>query len=270
MTCEDWPITPDPECCPGWDELDPAAQARGIRFASQVLWALSGRQWRICATCVRPCEVFCLCCTSASYRPPGWWAPGVAGIGWGPRIVDGEWVNCGCACSSCCKAACAVRLAPGPVREITEVRIDGQVVDPGTYQVIDGRLLVRSAAAGCWPECNDLSLADTESGTWSVSYRYGLTPPATALDMAAVLACEAAKRCAGKKCRISGRITQLDRDGVTMTLDPAAFFDAGLTGLPEVDAWLRSVNPYRLAAAGQVWSPDVKPPSVVSWPSGVC
>lgn len=136
--------------------------------------------------------------------------------------------------------------------------------------VLDGNILVRSAGAGCWPECNDLASPDTQGGTWSVTYSYGIKPSVTALEMAAVFACEVAKLCAGVKCRLSGPITSVNRDGVSITLDPKAFIDFGLTGLPEVDRWLRVINPHGLAQRGEIWSPDSKPLRQVTWPSNVC
>lgn len=268
VACDPWPIVPDPECCPDWEQLPASARARGIRIATETIWALSGRQYQVCTACIRPCKAFCLCCGD-NYMPPGYW--GIR-TGWGPYVNgEGRWVNCGCGCGGgCCKAACAVRLDPGPAIDILSVKIGGVVVPPNTYRVLDGNLLVRSAEAGCWPECNDLASPDTAAGTWSVTYSYGNKPSAVALDMAAILACEVAKLCANRKCRLSGRITQVTRDGVSVTLDPKAFIDSGLTSLPEIDQWLRVVNPYGLASQSQVWSPDTLPPKQVTWPAATC
>src|SRR4029078_430552 len=115
-----------------------------------------------------------------------------------------------------------------------------------------------------------LALPDTAPGTWSVTYSHGTGTSATALDMAAIMACEVAKLCSGQKCRLSGRITQLSRDGVSITLAPKAFLDLGLTGLTEVDQWIKVMNPHGLWQRGEVWSPDVRPPRQVTWPSATC
>lgn len=272
MACDPWPIVIDTDCCPEWDQLSATARARGIRIATEVIWALSGRQYQVCTACVRPCQTFCLCC-GGSYLPPGWWGLR-AGMGWwGPTVNEqGKWTNCGCGCGGggCCKSACAVRLDPAPVIAISSVKINGVAVPADSYRILDGNVLVRASGAGCWPSCNDLSLADAGSGTWSVTYSYGTMPSAVALDMASILACEFAKFCANRKCRLSGRITQVTRDGVSVTLDPKQFIDAGLTGLPEIDQWLRIVNPHGLAQASQVWSPDTLPPRQVTWPLQTC
>lgn len=278
MTCAPWPIVIDETCCPEWDSLPEAARARGLRIATEVIWALSGRQFQVCTACIRPCETFCLCCTGQKYMPPGWWGLGKGGgVGggtgwWGPYVNGaGQWENCGCGCAGgCCKAACAVRLDPAPAVSITSVKIGGVAQPLDSFQVLDGNLLVRSAQAGCWPTCNDLSSPDTAAGTWSVTYQWGTAPTLTGLDMAAIFACEAAKFCANRKCRLTGRITSLSRDGVSIDLDPKAFFDNGLTGLIEVDSWLRVVNPHGLAQPSQVWSPETMPPRQVTWPLSRC
>lgn len=264
--CEPWPIVIDPECCPGWDQLSEPARARAIRIATEVIWALSGRRFSVCSSCVRPCSTVCLSCGDPSFYPGSYiWRDAPYG--------GSSQGGCGCGCGGLfgrCKSACAVRLDPAPAIAILSVKIDGMVVPANTYQVVDGNLLVRDPAAGCWPKCNNLALPDTAAGTWSVSYSHGSSTSAVALDMAAILACELGKLCAGQKCRLSGRITQLSRDGVSITLDPKAFIDEGLTSLPEVDQWLRVVNPYQLPAPGEVWSPDVRPPRQVTWPTTAC
>jgi hypothetical protein len=269
MSCEAWPIVVDPTCCPEWPDFPAAVQQRAIALATETIWALSGRQFGICTACVRPCKAFCFSCGTGCMRPgqwgqiPGWGRPYVNGAG--------QWTSCGCGCGagSSCKAACAVYLDPAPVNEIVSVKINGAAV-PGGFMVLDGNILVRAAGAGCWPECNDLASADTAAGTWSVTYTYGIKPTATALYMAAIFACEAAKLCAGLKCRLSGPITQVTRDGVSITLDPKQFIDAGLTSIPEIDRWLRAINPYGLAQRGEIWSPDTQPLRQVTWPSNVC
>jgi len=267
VTCDPWPIVIDADCCPDWDQLSPTARARGVRIATETIWALSGRRYQICTACVRPCRSLCLRCGD-QYTPPGYWGLRHSPYG----NLNGSFSGCGCGCDvgASCKAACAVRLDPAPVINMLSVKVDGVVVPSGSYQVIDGNLLVRAPGAGCWPRCNDLALPDTAAGTWSATYSWGNSPSAVALDMASILACEIGKFCANRKCRLSGRITQLSRDGVSITLDPKQFIDAGLTGLPEVDQWLRVVNPHGLAQASEVWSPDTLPPRQVTWPLATC
>lgn len=269
MGCLPWNIQVDPNCCPGWTELPESIRDQALALAADQLWALSGRRFQTCEVCIRPCKTFCICCGN-TYQRPGMW--GVR-QGWGPYVnPQGQWVDCGCACaSSCCKAACAVFLDPGPAdpdQPIT-VTIDGIVQPTDSYLVLNGNILVRRADFGCWPQCNDLTVPAADGG-WSIAYHYGLRPPAAGLRVGAILACEIAKQCAGLKCRLPSNVTQLSRDGVSLTLDPKAFIDTGLTFLPEVNAWLRQVNPYGLFQPGDVWSPDTEAPYQVTWPGRTC
>lgn len=265
----------NPDCCPGWADLSQARKDQAIRIATEIIWGLSGRQFQVCSTCVRPCETFCLSCGPKIDRP-GYWGLTYGGAYGAGAAIGGAGAACGCGCANgggCgtgCKSSCAIRLDPAPVIAITEVRIDGVVQSANTYQVINGNLLVRAPSAGCWPKCNDLASANTASGTMSVLYSYGNKQSATALDMAAILACELGKALCGQKCRISGRITSVNRDGVSIQLDPKTFLRAGLTSLPEVDQWLQVVNPKGLPSRGEVWSPDVMPPRQVTWPANSC
>lgn len=251
MACEPWPL--DATCCDGWDEIDPDVQRAATQRAVDLIWMLSGRRFGLCQVTVRPCPRRC------APPPPTWWA----GVGWYPAVVDGAIVNvsaCGCRTRCACTPYSAVVLEPGPVTSITEVRIDGTVLDPAAYLVLDARELVRTDG-GQWPGCQRLDQPDGAADTWTVTYTYGLPVPAGGQAAASVLACELAKACTGAgRCRLPNRVQQITRDGVSMTLlDPMEFLDKGRIGLPEIDAWLAAVNPNALPEAPRVLSPDLPP-----------
>ena len=121
-------------CCDGWDDLDPDLQAQATRYATLVLWSATGRRYGECEHTVRPCGRYC----GEGY---GYiYADGF----WTPYIWNGVWRNCWCGegpgCWKC-KPDCQLYL-PGPVASVTEVLLDGVVVDPDTYRVwADGELL---------------------------------------------------------------------------------------------------------------------------------
>jgi len=74
---------------------------------------------------------------------------------------------------------------------------------------------------------------------------------------AGLLAGELLKARRGGKCRLPARAQSVAREGVDVTLlDPAALYEAGLTGLAEVDQWITAVNPARLRTRPSVSSPD--------------
>lgn len=220
-----------------------------VLSASQVTWALTGRQYSTCDVTVRPCRRTCAEFPSLDFRP-GWQGP------W-PVLVNGAWFNLACQCGSTCscRELCEVDL-PYPVCEVSEVVVDGAALDPGAYRVDDFRKLVRTDGE-CWPRCQDMAAPDSEVGTWSVTLTYGREPPQIAFDAAAELACELIKARIGQTCRLPQRMTSLTRQGVTMSLlDPMSFFKDGRTGLYLMDLAIRALNPKMLARAPGVYSPD--------------
>ncbi len=165
-------------------------------------------------------------------------------------------------CDSCLVACepSLVKLAGVPVREITEVKIGGDVVDPSEYRLFNERYLQRLNSVR-WPWAQNLTLPDTEANTFSVTYTYGADPPALGIAAAASIACELYKACtAGAgECRLPTGVTRIVRQGVT--IDRLAFTSWGFregrwaTGLPLVDAFLATVNPSGLQRRPTFWAP---------------
>jgi hypothetical protein len=229
--------------------VPPATLDAAVLSASQVVWALTGRQYSTCDVTVRPCRRACADFPSVGVGT-GWQGP------W-PALVDGVWFNLACGCGSTCSCTdlCEVDL-PYPVCEVFEVMVDGVALEPTAYRVDDFRKLVRTDGE-CWPYCQDMAAPDTEEGTWSVSLTYGREPPQIALDAAADLACEMVKARIGQACRLPQRMTSLTRQGVSMSfIDPMSFFKEGRTGIYLLDLAIRTLNPRLLARPPGVYSPD--------------
>ena len=84
-------------------------------------------------------------------------------------------------------------------------------------------------------------------------------------DMA--VACEYIKACNGSECRLPGRVSSLARQGVTISMvDVNELLRNGLTGIPEVDQVIRSINPSGLKGRTRFYSPDLPNPREVTWP----
>lgn len=247
-TCA-WTI--DTGCCPTWAGLDPADQARATQWATDVLWAATGRQFGVCPITVRPCF-------NERYNGLGvYWGDGT----FLPYIWNGTWYNSGCGCAGrCCCQPLPFTQAwlPGPVAGISEVRVDGIVIDSTAYRVDDAQWLVRQDGL-TWPVCQDYNLAAGLPGTWSVTYFRGTPVPASLLGAAGSLACEYAKACTGGECRLPGRISSIIRQGVSIQMvDVDALLAKGYTGLVEVDQVIRAFNPAGLTHRLRVLSPDVQ------------
>lgn len=251
----DWPLNTD--CVPGWAEHSPAVQARATTFATFVLDAMTGRQFGQCPVTVRPCGTGCRFSVGYQTFPVGAPAPNVPGPWMVPYIVGGTWRNCACDGGCSCAPACRVELN-GPIAEITEVKVDGLVLDPSAYALI-GQWLARTDGGECWPSCQDPAVPDTEEDTFSVTYVPGRLLPEAGQIAAGILAGEFAKACAGNGCSLPPQIASLTRQGVDVEfVDPQTVFQDGKTGIREVDLFVQSVNPGRLRQRARVYSPDIR------------
>jgi hypothetical protein len=73
---------------------------------------------------------------------------------------------------------------------------------------------------------------------------------------AGVLAMEFLKAQAGdRSCRLPKGTTQVNRNGISVTIDPG-LFDNKISGIPEVDSIVMRHNPNRLKQKSMVYSPD--------------
>lgn len=215
--------------------------------ASQILYDLSGRQFTgSCQRTVRPCATSCMCGVQVLSRGHL--------VGWSGDCWSGT--PCGC------QPLSEVKLAGYPVRSITEVKIDGVALDPSEYRLDGYRHLVRLGGAK-WPACQSLDLADTEEGTWSVTYVHGQIPPQMAQLAAQQLACEVYKSCQGLECALPMGATRITRQGITIertffALDSAT--GVWRTGMPFVDGFLNAVNPSGLRRRPTFWGAGRKYP----------
>lgn len=222
-------------------------------LASGVLFGLSGRRWAGHGT--RTITVF-------ASRTPWWWQRTDLGLPWDPTwgaclwggpvalplMVGGELFN-----HSGCDRPPAIRLPDYPVRAVTEVRVAGQVRDPGTYRLLGNRYLEDSWEG--WPTCGLDGV-----GALEVDYAYGAVLPTAGVAAAVLLASELAKAAAGQPSALPGYVYQRVRQAVTESfVRTDSLFDKGRTGLPSVDLWLAAVNPAGLRRRARSWSPDTDP-----------
>jgi hypothetical protein len=162
----------------------------------------------------------------------------------------------------CCELS-EVMLSGYPIREVTEVKIDGTVIDTTEYRLDARQRLVRVADADGkrqrWPGCQRLDRDDTEEDTFSVTYTFGQDPPQLGLDAAQALACQLAYAtpAASGECELPDGTVRVTRQGVTIDLEE--FSRVGVLLLPTVALFLEVYNPSRLRRRSAVWSPDLQP-----------
>jgi hypothetical protein len=247
--CDPWPVRWI--CDPDGTDLTVVNQA--IQFATEVVWALSGRQFGLCTITLRPCRRDCF--DSAWTASWSEWSS----LTWPqPALVGGQWFNlvCGGCGDTCTCTRLSEALLPAPVHDVVEVRVDGSPLATGAYRLDDNRKLVRTDG-GEWPRCNDLNLADSATGTWSVTARFGQDVPEGGAWAVGELACQLIAARNGDDCQLPRQVTQLVRQGVTLRFDNLVeLLKEGLTGLYLVDLFIRTVNPRGLTRRSQTYNVD--------------
>lgn len=244
---------------------------RWRRVAAELLFGLTGQRFGpSCPVTVRPCRKQCadgfgLLASRFFYQGQGYQSTGQ----FIPYMRDGMMFNASlCGCDGDCHCGpelCEVYL-PGPIYDVVSVDIGGATVDPTTYNVLDGRFLVRrsdvaaDAAGGtCWPSCQDMSLPPGADGTFTVVYRTGIPLPAMGVAALSELASHYIRGCNGCGCGIGAQqnLSRLSRQGVELEFaDPQQILEDGRTGLPLTDLFIHTVNPSKLPQAMRVLSPD--------------
>lgn len=211
--------------------------------ASGILYALSGRQYPgACTSTVRPHGGGYGCCHVATHLLSGCvtldsWTAATNGGACGDGGLD---------------------LGLYPVRSITQVKVDGQVVAPSAYRLDGKRWLVRLGATLHWPVDQRLDLPDTAVGTFSVTAAHGADPPDAGVSAASLLAAELSKSRSALPNSLPRRVTTIVRQGVTMAVaDPQGYLREGLSGIWEIDLFLRAANPGRQTTKPLVWSPEL-------------
>lgn len=237
-------ISPDDCCSPA---TDATADQRLVAAtaASEFMWAHTGRRYGIGIDTVRPCR-------TRTGGPSRFDLPSTDRfIATGPMAFFHG--TCGCSRpSDCgCRQKDHIRLPRDRVRQILEVKVDGEVISADQYRLRRPNRLYR--LDGTWPCCQDLALEDDEEGTWSVRYQFGRPVPAIGLIAARRLACEYLKALVDDPtCRLPGNARSVTARGISVDL--GRLLDQGVIGLFEVDAAFESLGKDERASA---WSPEL-------------
>jgi hypothetical protein len=250
-----WPIVGD---CSLQADQQPELVEAANQMAIDILHAASGRQFGECVVTYQPCRRDC----AVGIAPLNMWE--VLDIRSASIAMRTPWDNgyySTMVCSNCAVDDCGcadlvdIQLWHRNVTSIMDVTVDGVTLAPSAYRLWRNRLV--RIDGGAWPECQDATVANGEIGTWSVSYRHGLTVPYGGRVAAGILACEIAKAlCGDTSCALPKRVQSVTRQGVSVAfLDPQDFLAEGKTGIYAVDLWLHQVNPNRLARRARAYSP---------------
>lgn len=248
VPCEPWVTSDDVaqgECAPDVGEFPESVLSDAAQAASAWLYRLSGRVYGgSCLASVRPLWR----CQGGSWSWVQYDATDGRLLAWrGP--YGPPWNRA--------EAPHELTLGWYPVNSVLAVTVDGVPLDASTYRLDDNRRLVR-LHGDTWNYPQDLSKNPGETGTWTVDLVHGIDPPPDGRLAARVLACEVAHWLRGDACRIPKRATNIARQGVSVALiDPSGLLENGRFGIPEVDAFLNTVNPHRLARRPGITNVDI-------------
>lgn len=250
-----WDVTVPVDFCATWESYPQATQDSALWLASTWLWGATGRRFGVCSFTVRPSQSSR---AELAYQEFAI-SPGAEGLGspGGPFLFGGQWFNAGCTAACCGSSACAVVLR-GPVAEVTEVLVDGEIVAPSAYRVdvAGGAWLLVRTDGECWPACQNMTAGPDEAGSFEVTYGLGTAVPEALAIATALLACEYAKHLTGATCSLPAKMTRLSRQGVEVEVAPP---DAGtgVTGIKMVDEIVATLNPGKLRQPPRVMSLDL-------------
>lgn len=237
----DYPI--DPACLrETWDKYESEVQQRAVSLASATLYRLTGYRVGGCPVTVRPNPSSGLCAIPAGYSRFAEWEP----INW-----SGTWSNYVCGPWEDPR----IISLPAPVGRIDAVKVDGTVLAPTDYAILDDHAVVWIGdGEQPWPCTQDVLVPDTEPGTFSVTYLNSYPPDALAAYAAGLLAMEYASACSGTgKCALPANVRSIVRQGVSYEI-PAGSFPEGKTGIRAIDQFI------------ETWNPDGRPPPQIIVP----
>lgn len=238
----------DPDGCVLDPDEDEAVGLAMLDMASDMLCLLSGmRVHGICTKTVRPIARGDIGC---------WPAPGMgASSGWSAEYGGLD-----------------VIPLRGPNPQVIEVMIDGVVLDPSEYGLIDGNMLYRTSRA-FWPRYTDLTVSPYANHSFQFTFRFGhasdpLTVNAT-VELALELTLDAIGRATGNLPNGVG-VTSLNVQGVGLTLrDRAEALRESDQQLAAVARFLGVYAPGGMKHQGII-SPEIEPWTLheVEGPSG--
>ena len=247
-------------CGQCWTTYTPEVRETASTLAIGVMWMATARRYGLCDVVVQPCPKPVLLREYQTYPVDH---PDYGGA----YIHQGQWYN-GCTGTDenagCC-SECELDLeGPTTTAGITEVTIDGVILPPASYDVMNGHILVRTDGV-CWPTCVNYSQQNPPK--LQVEYKKGIAIPPHVQKATERLSCEWAKACAGNAtCALPRRLRSLTRQGVEAVVEELSTSEPGRirTGVPEVDMVIALENPHGRTMPSLVWSPDERPPRVLS------
>lgn len=278
MTVTPWITGSQVQAAPGMSDLSDDNAAIVAQMASDLLSDLSGKQFGVTTSTVRP---------EGCGHHGDWLTSDVVGFGMALPLASflGPWPLPGpsggmpalAQCGGCSRWSTGAIRLEGPIiwddsNPIT-ILVDGDTLDPSRWSIVDKRIIVRTDNQ-VFVQCQDLRVATTEVGTLAVTYSRGVAVPMGGIQSAITLAAELAKSngWVTGECQLPQRVKQIVRQGVTVgaVIDPLDIIHEGGTGITSIDLWIASVNPHGLRRRASIHTPglELPQPTVFAGSSG--
>jgi hypothetical protein len=215
-----------------------------ICAATDLLYVLSGRQWRSGHTVMRPCAMARAIAVGSMVYP--WGSMSGFGSAWG---FPGGWMwsaGFGFGGLGFTQGSDATEVVlQGPVTNIEEVLLNGQTLDPSTDYHLSGRQRLTLNSGLGWPWQQDPQEDPTQPGTAQVIYDWGSSPPEIGRMACVELTIELILGLSGQDaCKLPSRVVSIASQGVTVSLgDALNYILQDLTALPICDMFLQGYNP---------------------------
>jgi len=139
---------------------------------------------------------------------------------------------------------------PGPSASVAQVKINGVALNASEYGIYNGSYLFRRV--GSWPTSNDITKANTEEGTFTVTHSFGNAPSRITVMATVELVCQMMKD-PTTLSRLRG-VTSANVQGVSVSLDAAE--EAEALGIPAVGRFLDRFAPRGMGVLA-VWTPEL-------------
>jgi hypothetical protein len=174
-----------------------------------------------------------------------------------------SWSGCECACG------CDLDAIPlgdqTPV--VTEVKIDGDVLDPDLYEIHPSRIgysLVRVSTDGVqppnWPSTQHLWAPDTEEHTFAVYITEGFHVEQWVVEMAALeIVCDFASETHLRADELAEGVTSARLGGVSITVDPDRMARIRSGALGPATSRLMGIFAPQGRGGSAVWAPELEP-----------
>lgn len=142
---------------------------------------------------------------------------------------------------------------PGVNPSVEEVVIDGVVLAPAEYGLIDNRYLFRRG--GTWPSNRDLTLLPGAAGVFELTIKFGYAIDFITSQAAIELTCELLKGFSGTESHLPAGTVSANIQGAAVKISEA-LDEGGRTGLERLQ---RFYNVYARDGEGQsdVWTPEL-------------